>query len=311
MSHITFIHGIANKPDSETLLASWLRSLKNSNIGLDIEAEGVTTSMVYWADVLYSNPLSSAEYESLNDGDLEAASKFEVDTIPSSSVSDEFEAKWITNLEKQLGINFVEDNVAGTAPGTMAESLERIPLPWAIKRPFLKAFLRDVHHYLFNSKYSPRSGDEYLVQDEIRGRFIEAVSAVDTDNHVVVSHSLGTLIAYDCLKRVPEATSVDTLITVGSPLGLDEIQDKLKPEWTRNDGFPSNKLTGDWINVFDKLDVVAALDPSLANDFQQDSEEVVMDKLQSNAGLWRHDIKKYLEGQILSETIYRSVGLDF
>jgi pimeloyl-ACP methyl ester carboxylesterase len=58
-----------------------------------------------------------------------------------------------------------------------------------------------------------------------------------TRPHIVVSHSLGTVIAYDCLKRIPECPAVDGLITLGCPLGLDEIQDKLQPGWTRADGF--------------------------------------------------------------------------
>jgi hypothetical protein len=35
-------------------------------------------------------------------------------------------------------------------------SFERVPLPWVIKRRFLKVFLRDVHHYLFDTEHSPR-----------------------------------------------------------------------------------------------------------------------------------------------------------
>ena len=86
---------------------------------------------------------------------------------------------------------------------------------------------------------------------------------------MVVSHSMGTVIAYDCLKRVAECPPVDALMTVGSPLGLDEVQDKLRPEWSRASGFPEKLSAADWTNVYDKLDPVAGLDPKVANDYCQ------------------------------------------
>ena len=80
---------------------------------------------------------------------------------------------------------------------------------------------------------------------------------------------MGTVIAYDCLKRVGECAAVDGLITIGSPLGLDEVQDKLQPGWSRDDGFPREKVGRGWVNLFDRLDPVCGFDPVLANDFRR------------------------------------------
>jgi pimeloyl-ACP methyl ester carboxylesterase len=127
--------------------------------------------------------------------------------------------------------------------------------------------------------------------------------------HVVVSHSMGTVIAYDCLKRVPEAPAVDALLTIGSPLGLDEIQDKLAPEWTRDDGFPWEKVGGAWVNVFDRLDPVAGFDPDLANDYRRRGNNVVEDVNEQNHGTWRHDISKYFGRPQLRAHLRRMLGL--
>jgi hypothetical protein len=113
------------------------------------------------------------------------------------------------------------------------------------------------------------------------------------------------VIAYDCLMRVPDCPAVDALVTLGSPLGIDEVQDKLTPQWTRKDGFPSNKVAGDWINIFDRLDVVAALDPELANDFRRGGLGVVSDIHEPNTGLWRHTLRKYFEGPLLRSELKR------
>ena len=111
--------------------------------------------------------------------------------------------------------------------------------------------------------------------------------------HVVVSHSMGTVIAYDCLKRVAACPPVDALMTLGSPLGLDEIQDKLRPEWSRDDGFPRDRVAGGWVNFFDRVDVVCGLDPVLKNDYRRDGLEVVQDVEVVNGGAWRHSATKY------------------
>ena len=85
--------------------------------------------------------------------------------------------------------------------------------------------------------------------------------------------------------------------------GLDEIQDKLQPGWSRDDGFPTDKLSGGWVNVYDKLDPVAGLDPNLANDYRQGKKNVVVDLNEQNYGSWRHDITKYLRGEHLREKL--------
>src|SRR5262249_37359008 len=54
MAHVTFIHGILNKPAPDRLLSIWQNALAQ-DMGLDRGAEGVTASQVYWADVLYEN----------------------------------------------------------------------------------------------------------------------------------------------------------------------------------------------------------------------------------------------------------------
>lgn len=55
MPHVTFIHGIANKPPPDALLRIWRHALSAAD-GLRLATKGVTSSMVYWADVMYAAP---------------------------------------------------------------------------------------------------------------------------------------------------------------------------------------------------------------------------------------------------------------
>jgi len=148
------------------------------------------------------------------------------------------------------------------------------------------------------------------IQKTIRDRFIGSVCGQTvTRPHVVVSHSMGTVIAYDCLKRVGACAEVDGLITLGSPLGLDEVQDKLQPGWSRDDGFPSAKLGAGWVNVFDRLDPVCGFDPNLANDYRKNGQSVVEDIAVQNDGAWRHSITKYLRQPAVAGALRRMLQL--
>jgi len=56
MGHVTFIHGILNKTGPDELIQLWRRGLAEED-GFNLATRGVSSSMVYWADVLYDKPL--------------------------------------------------------------------------------------------------------------------------------------------------------------------------------------------------------------------------------------------------------------
>jgi len=297
MPHITFIHGIANKPSKDDLLNSWEHYLASG--GFDLGAKGVSTSMVYWADVMYAAPLASgADFESADGVDGVSDGDENLDWVVNLPPSEKIFVKAMTDL---LGFELAspegDDFVAGSSGpiGVECSSFEAIPLPWFIKRRLMKRLLKDVHHYLFNASYSPRLGEVYQVQDYVRTLFINQLKE-DAENasgpHIVVSHSMGTVIAYDCLKNVPQCPSIDGLMTVGSPLGISEVYDNFKPAYMKKDAFPSDKVRGEWVNVYDRLDPVA-LDAKLSNDYQYRGAEVVRDHRVKNCGSWRHSSWKY------------------
>jgi hypothetical protein len=308
--HVTFIHGIGNKKQVEPLLAEWEFALRDG--GLDLATEGVTSSMVYWADVLYPEPVGADIPESA----YEALTEVADDEILWTDDLPEEERAFVEALAAQFNYDAEPPTGADDYEAALEDqdgSFERIPLPWFIKRRLMKVLLRDVHHYLFNAVSSPRPGTEYRVRDEIRRRFAAQLrqdqDALVGGPHVVVSHSMGTVIAYDCLKRVGECPGVDALVTIGSPLGLDEIQDMMRPDWTRANGYPTAKVGAGWSNVYDRFDVVSAADPAIANDYMQDSVELVADRRVDNSGAWKHDIGKYLRQPAVVGDLRSKLGL--
>lgn len=321
MAHVTFIHGIANKPPCDVLLRSWITALGDGD-GPELDALGVSSSMVYWAKFLYSEPTAAeAAYETAEA--MERTGVDDVDMDWALHTSGE-EAVMVAGLAAKVGFSELaagglppvgeelvpgEPDEAAPAVGREGE-FERVPLPGPLKRQLMKILLRDVHHYLFNVTFSPRPGEEYAIRDDIRAEVVGVLAegAARPGPHVLVTHSMGTVIAYDCLKRVPGCPSVDALVTIGSPLGLDEIQDGLKPGWSRRDGFPAERLPGQWVNVFDRLDPVAGFAPSLTRDYQRGGSKVIRDVDEPNYGRWRHSISKYLGGVKLRAALEELVG---
>ncbi len=308
--HVTFIHGIGNQPTPERMLTNWKRALADGGDGVDLDAVGVTSSAVYWADVMYAESSDASEdkesvlFEGVTAGEvpqideeyLEGASGDE------RAFLEEMIEKFHLDADESIPVPDLED-----VDESVAYQLEAVPLPWFVKRPLMRIFLRDVHHYLFNSSHSPRPGESFRVRDEIRSRFVEDLDAVDTRPHVIIAHSMGTVISYDVLKRVSESNEVDALVTLGSPLGLSEIQDQMEPEHTKRDGFPGK--AGAWTNVADGLDPVCAVDPGLANDYRRDGDEVIIDVSVKNSGVFRHPVGKYLRQTAVQSAVASALGL--
>lgn len=307
MGHITFVHGIANKPDPETLLGQWRVALYDDD-GLDLDALGVTSSMVYWADMLYPEPAPAEAAHEATTLELErSVSPTDADLSWLAGAPSEEQA-FVQRLAREVGLEAVAptptESIDPVRPGS---ALEAVPLPAPLKRRLMRVFLRDVHHYLWNVEYSPRPGETYRVRTDVRTRMVANLKEGDRrpGPHVVVAHSLGTVIAYDVLASLEEAPRVDALLTVGSPLGISEVQQRLTPPWTRENGWPAARLgDGLWWNVYDLLDpVCGGLDARISKDFRRNGETALSDIGVNNTGSWRHAIAKYLGQRPLRDAL--------
>jgi hypothetical protein len=317
MGHITFVHGIMNQPSPARLLKEWKRDLADGGDGVDLDVYGVTSSMVYWADVMYAaaTDAGGGSQESIEYEGIESGALTDVDESYIAEATGD-EKDFIDSMIDNYDLDHPDEPPGAPAPepGPVAEAkvaaaatLEAVPLPWFVKRPLMRLLLRDVHHYLFNSSHSPRAGSSYKVRDEVRKRFVKDLGAVDGGPHVVVAHSLGSVIAYDCLKRVADTKTVDLLITIGTPLGMSEIQDKMKPEWSKDDGYPGELPR--WVNVVDRLDPVCVADPIIANDYMRKKASVVIDEVVANGGVMRHPSGKYFRQAVVQEAVREGLGL--
>ncbi|WP_133061137.1 hypothetical protein [Paraburkholderia hospita] len=103
---------------------------------------------------------------------------------------------------------------------------------------------------------------------------------------VIVSHSLGTVVAYSVLTTDRRSLQIPLLVTVGSPLAVRAVRDQFRPLRS-----PSSVTT--WYNAFDTRDVVA-LYPLDADNFPV-RPTVVNNPTVKNHTDNRHGIAGYLD----------------
>jgi hypothetical protein len=122
---------------------------------------------------------------------------------------------------------------------------------------------------------------------------------------VVVAHSLGTIILYDVLSEpVFAGFRVDLLVTVGCPLGIGNVQKRLRDGAGRPNPVP--KPLRAWTNFADRFDPVA-LEATLRDEFDPPKDFAVDDAV-NNPARNNHDLSGYLSVGIVRSTIAAAAG---
>jgi V8-like Glu-specific endopeptidase len=146
---------------------------------------------------------------------------------------------------------------------------------------FIAQVLRDVAAYLDN--------------DRVRGAVLDAVRETlpPSGRMVIVSHSLGTVVAMDLIHELNSAVDVALLVTAGSPLGLDAVYNRLL---VRGPNRPER--IGHWLNSWCPADGVAIGCP-LRDDWRGQLDEIAVDNPKERA----HSITEYLTDHTTARTI--------
>jgi len=221
---------------------------------------------------------------------------------------------WIDLLLAQTSFPDSDRNRARRIKSRLARFLYQLgdTLHWLI--PFIpdkriRASIQDTGRYFRNENNIACS-----VRELQKASLREAAAA--NDKVLLIGHSMGSIIAYDSLWELNHLEEhkqcIDTLLTIGSPLGMNYVQKFLQGmsnKQTRS--YPGN--IRQWINISARGDLVA-LDPLLADDFNdmldQQAIESITDHFQDifnhyrdSKGLNVHKSYGYLVNPVVSRTI--------
>ena len=301
---IVGIHGLANKPEREELTGWWKDSIcegldKNCNLpDSDFDFE-----MVYWADLLYKNQVHR------EDG-------FEFDKLyntepyikaPPGRLERHDDGVYDTLVAGVLGI-------VGTTLDFAKEHFEMHKIAdWVLGKA-----LKDLDFYYDDKrKIGNRDKEPTLARTVLMDELKNALQPLKGKEIMLISHSMGTIIAYDVLRDIGQDDREFELahfVTIGSPLGLPHVKAKIIDERSyageeKERVRTPTVVTERWVNYADRKDPVA-LDVHLHDDYRANGRGVrVEDDLVANGYLSpsgepnHHKSYGYLRTPELSEHI--------
>ena len=131
-----------------------------------------------------------------------------------------------------------------------------------------------------------RSEYRATVCDRLRVHLKPALHA--REDVLLVSHSMGSLIAHDVLAEFTRDEIADAQLslwlTLGSPIGSSIAQRYLEP-WTQSPNRPTPKLVRTWANIAAYDDLVC-IDSRIANDFRRLIHEGFVDSIVDMDPIW-------------------------
>jgi subtilisin family serine protease len=254
---IIYVHGIANKPTQEVLKCQWDHAL----FGFDL---GERSRVAYWVNRdTYPVPYPG----SCTTGDKTAMPELNPAVPQIAPTSKESESSFRDELPKTATAKLhaiAKEMEAQPKDGPSAvKALDfRIKvLPFErlrewVTKSITHLFLQDVKEYFFDIERRKSMRESLLSRLRTGG-----------GPFVIVAHSQGSMIAYDVLSSIPQGeVDVQLFLTIGSPLGMQEVQDQIK-KLTKQKTLTTPPNVKRWVNVADWLDPVA-VDKELEGDFK-------------------------------------------
>ena len=288
-----YVHGIGVQPVENTWKGQW-------DLALFGRPMRNRTRSAYWADVLHGKDGKSSDDDSDREFNRYADWLLGTTVDPNASGVAAFCDRLGFSVARQRKTS-ERSSINETA--SLTESRRQ-----HISDRLLKAFIRDTATYFFDAD----------IREHIHQRLIQQLP----DEHtplVIVSHGLGTVIAYEVLAQIKlrRRNDVALFVTLGSPLGMTAIQDQLRENGV-SIRFPTG--IGAWHNFTNRFDPLVIND-QLASDFEpKQASDNLVDRIQDHMvmepGLWqpaelnRHDSAGYMSDTLVRETVYHALNFD-
>ena len=302
---IVYVHGIGNKPVESTLKCQWDHSL----FGFDA---GARTRLAYWVNREYYPLPTDATCGSGDTTDIEEGPTGRALSVAAhlAQTSLEDEAAALTSNQTQrdalvrIAKRIDEQEVEPRPEGPRAAGVQGyiLPLPPALRlwitRKLTRAFIRDVHDYLFVPQRRALMRESLLERMQPGG-----------GPFIVIGHSQGSMIAFDVLSDLdPNKYRVPLFVTIGSPLGITEVQDQVKI-LLRKSRLTVPRCVQRWLNVCDPGDPVAA-DSTLRDDFSGGSVIEDVEAVNLDSPAHPHSGSGYLRLDVVRRAVRDAVRVD-
>lgn len=222
---VIYVHGTGDQPPPGLLKRQWDHAL----FGFDVGERG---RLAYWFNpIVYSE---QAVVPVAAGGALAERDEFSRDV-------DSLLPRDIEKRQERDTLARIAARITATAARDVVDKAVREAIVRRITIPFLRA----VHEFLFVGERRE------AMRDSVRARL-----RTGGGPFVVIGHGLGSVIAYDALSRyAPGEIDVSLFVSMGSPLGFQEVQDHLKI-LTGQKQLLVPAVVQRWVNITDPLDPV-------------------------------------------------------
>ena len=237
---IIFIHGMNQQTyNAESLKQNWLDIFKLgiNELHLPVKIENLDIALPFYADLITEHQLS-------NTFDLDAflpksLLKFHLHKCVQAQPSVVTPTTRIPilpyftpnqNLKLSTRLYLGSQLVKDKALKEFSLILNNFP---KLHESLIHKFLIETYLYLANTEF----------MNEVHQRILACLEK--GEEYIIVSHSLGTVIAYNLLQQLNAEYCIQRFITLGSPLAFKVIQSKLMQPITR-----PTSLNGDWHNFY-------------------------------------------------------------
>lgn len=292
MKKLVLIHGRSQQnKDSVALKREWIEAFAEGLLksGLELPIPEDAIRFPYYGDTLAQlvggvSPDKAADVIVRGEEENAEEKEFQI------SILREVEVSAKVQIEQEIG---------GKLPGG-GGPIERGVLNWG----WVRAILSGIDQHLpFGSGASialfTKDVYQYLKNPGVRDRIEEGVrEAMTQEPTVVVGHSLGSIVAYNLLRREAKANGwkIPLLVTIGCPLGINAIRDWLMPN-----RHPEG--VGHWFNAMDSKDIVALHPLDAAHEWKIDPAVENKTDVKNNSEN-HHRLAGYLGDAVVARRIY-------
>lgn len=256
------IHGLGNKPAEKLLKRWWLRSIHEGLEKISKDRLTIPFELVYWADILHRKPLNL--YIKKKEDPLYLDEPYRRGGAKRKDKKPSFRNKVLQYIEVQLDKIFLNDDLSINFKNVTDKIIHR--------------FFSDLETY-YGEHCIPLTDSGCSAKDSIQDRLQAVLHKYKGYEILLICHSMGSIVAFDVLSRLPEEITIHIFVTIGSPLGLPVIVSRIFDEQKKKN--PSvekplapDSIVGRWINMSDIEDKVA-LDHTLADDFGQNGRGIL------------------------------------
>jgi hypothetical protein len=295
------IHGLGNKPEKLLLEKWWTLSLQEGLSKIGFDGKFPDFKLVYWSDVLYAKPLDSSisDYNS----PLYLDEPYKPSDWTGVKPTYKYRKKIVDIAKKGLDKVFLKKDFSSNYS--------------FISKALIHNYFKDLATY-YDGNFDDKASEANKVRANIRKRLYDTLKFHSKKEILLIAHSMGSIVAFDVLTLMVSDFSIDTFITIGSPLGLPLVKSNIARE-TNNYRQGLTKLPvpacvrNNWYNFADLEDSVA-LHYDITDDYSaNESGVVIKDFLITNdyvgeKGRSSHNCFGYLRTPELSKVVLEFIN---